>query len=518
MGLEEILVFEEDVDSLKTAKKLAIKRRTTYKGLLLNLGLEFRCSAGIAYSPLLKIRHRKILGAETYSTLMTFGEEENPIAKIDSTIIYGSYLRSKKTDEIKTFKDFLQFLIRKKTEKYPHFEEMMKIYAMDMQTLNIITQKIRESREEDYLEKNSSLINSLTRNEISVNDTNRGKKPTYELAETPKKKEIVIPTVEEMKKYIDEYVIGQEEAKKDIIIGARSHYLAIKSNEEKGTNIEKNNIILMGPTGCGKTHLIKTLAKLLDVPCAFADATEYTAHGYIGNDVEHMFSLLFFAAKGNMETAEKGILFIDEFDKINRKQDIYGKDVNGEEVQSAMLTKMEAGEADISRYIGRATRPMKTKDILFILGGSFSGLENVVKARIKTNEGIGFNRIANYSDLLPKATIEDILNFGIKKELVGRCTVLTYMKELTVEEMRRILTEPKNSFVQQYKDLAAIDNIGLEFEEDALVAIAEKATKHQLGARALKSILHKVTKDIFFNQQATKITITNDYVESVTKY
>lgn len=518
MGLESILAIKENLNSLTSANDSASNLKEIYKLIGFEIIREFNLrQCKLAASRALSIRHGNWLDAKLINIELVINDsEDNMIASLQSRIIYGVELRPKTITECKNLGDYLGKLLRQKKEQSFSLEEKIRIYAENKDLFTALQLKVSSLRQNpDYLKIEKDL------KELQIPKVNL--RPAYELPPPlpveQKQPEFQIPQVSAIKEVLDKNVIGHENAKKDLIVAIRNHYLAIKSNKENNTSIDKNCMFLMGPTGCGKTYLIKNIVPLFNVPYAIGDATEYTSHGFIGDDIEKIFARLYIAARGNMELAEKGIIFLDEFDKIRTRRNSWGKDINGEEVQSALLTKMESGEADLSRYIQNPPRTMQTKDILLILGGSFLGLDEVISERLRDNgSSIGFGRQYDKKNLMQQATINDIVNFGIKKELVGRCSVIISLNELTLEEMRRILTEPENSFLKQYQQLAGMYGLELEFEEGALMQIAEIAKGNNLGARAIKSILHDVTKDLFYSETKGKFVITKDYVLKNTKY
>lgn len=324
-----------------------------------------------------------------------------------------------------------------------------------------------------------------------------------------------IPTPREIKKILDDYVIGQEEAKKTLSVAVYNHYKRIAHEEEvkkdDDVEIQKSNILLLGPTGCGKTLLAKTLAKILNVPFAIADATTLTEAGYVGEDVENILLKLIQAADGDIQKAEKGIIYIDEIDKITRKSEnpSITRDVSGEGVQQALLKIIEGTIASVPPQGGRKHPnqeliQINTENILFICGGAFEGLENIIKDRTG-KKAIGFgtkiesqkevNRYEIFKELLP----QDLLKFGLIPEFIGRLPIIATLQDLDKEALIKITTEPKNSLVKQYQKLLEIDGVELEFTQEALEAIVDKAIERKTGARGLRSIIEEIMRDIMFD-------------------
>ena len=336
----------------------------------------------------------------------------------------------------------------------------------------------------------------------------------------------------EIKAILDEYVIGQEEAKKILAVAVYNHYKRIYNEDvmknKDDVEIQKSNILLLGPTGCGKTLLASTLAKILQVPFAIADATTLTEAGYVGEDVENILLKLIQAADGDISKAERGIVYIDEIDKITRKSEnpSITRDVSGEGVQQALLKIIEGTVASVPPQGGRKHPhqemiQINTANILFICGGAFEGLENIIKDRTG-KKSIGFgskiesvkevSKYKVFEELLP----QDLLKFGLIPEFIGRLPVIATLKELDKEALGKILIEPKNSLVKQYKKLFEIDNVELVFKDDAISAIVDKAVERKTGARGLRSIIEEIMTDIMFeipsNPKIAKCTITKDTV------
>ena len=335
----------------------------------------------------------------------------------------------------------------------------------------------------------------------------------------------------EIKDILDKYVIGQEEAKKTLAVAVYNHYKRI-NNEEKNNDVEiqKSNVLLLGPTGCGKTLLAQTLAKILNVPFAIADATTLTEAGYVGEDVENILLKLIQAADGDIALAEKGIIYIDEIDKITRKSEnpSITRDVRGEGVQQALLKIVEGTTASVPPQGGRKHPhqeflQINTENILFICGGAFEGLDKIIKDRIG-EKSIGFGAKVESSKEIDKYKIyeqilpQDLLKFGLIPEFVGRLPIVTTLRELDKETLIRIVTEPKNALVKQYKKLFEYDNVELEFEKEALELIVDKAIERNTGARGLRSIIEDIMRDIMFdipsNPNIEKCIITKETVQN----
>lgn len=336
-----------------------------------------------------------------------------------------------------------------------------------------------------------------------------------------------IPAPHKIKASLDEYVVGQEHAKKVMSVAVYNHYKRIAADKKDEIEIEKSNMLMIGPTGCGKTYLVKTLARLLDVPLAITDATSLTEAGYIGDDIESVVSKLLAAADNDVERAEHGIIFIDEIDKIAKKRNTNQRDVSGESVQQGMLKLLEGAEIEVP--VGASSKnamvPMtmvNTRDILFICGGAFPDLEDIIKERLNKNASIGFkaqlkDAYDNDENILQKVTVEDVRKFGMIPEFLGRLPIMFTLNALDEGMLVRILKEPRNAILKQYQKLLAMDEVKLEFEDGALNAIAGKAKEKKVGARALRAIIEEFMLDIMYeipkDDNIGVVTITKDYIE-----
>lgn len=306
-----------------------------------------------------------------------------------------------------------------------------------------------------------------------------------------------------------------------------NHYKRVATGTMDDIEIEKSNMLMIGPTGCGKTYLVKTLARLLDVPLAIADATSLTEAGYIGDDIESVVSKLLAAADNDVEKAERGIVFIDEIDKIAKKKNTTSRDVSGESVQQGMLKLLEG--ADVEVPVGANSKnamvplaTVNTRNILFICGGAFPDLEDIIKERLTKTASIGFNAMLKDAfdkekNILSHVTVEDLRKFGMIPEFIGRLPVIYTLEGLTQEMMVKILKEPRNAILKQYQKLLELDEVKLEFNDEALEAIAEKAMKRDTGARALRSIIEEFMLDIMYeipkDDNIGRVTITREYIE-----
>ena len=336
-----------------------------------------------------------------------------------------------------------------------------------------------------------------------------------------------IPAPHKIKARLDEYVVGQEYAKKAMSVAVYNHYKRVATDTMDDIEIEKSNMLMIGPTGSGKTYLVKTLAKLLDVPLAITDATSLTEAGYIGDDIESVVSKLLAAADNDVERAEQGIIFIDEIDKIAKKRNSNQRDVSGESVQQGMLKLLEGSEVEVpvganSKNAMVPLTTVNTKNILFICGGAFPDLEEIIKERLQKKTSMGFNaelkdKYEHDKDILSKVTVEDLRKFGMIPEFLGRLPIIFTLKGLDKDMLVKILKEPKNAILKQYQKLLALDEVKLDFDNGALEAIAEKAMEKDTGARALRAIIEEFMLDIMYeipkDDSIGQVTITREYIE-----
>lgn len=336
-----------------------------------------------------------------------------------------------------------------------------------------------------------------------------------------------IPAPHKIKARLDEYVVGQEHAKKAMAVAVYNHYKRVAAGTADDIEIEKSNMLMIGPTGSGKTYLVKTLARLLDVPLAITDATSLTEAGYIGDDIESVVSKLLAAADNDVEKAEQGIIFIDEIDKIAKKRNSNQRDVSGESVQQGMLKLLEGSEVEVpvganSKNAMVPLTTVNTKNILFICGGAFPDLEEIIRERLQKKTSMGFNaelkdKYAQDKDILSKVTVEDLRKFGMIPEFLGRLPVILTLRGLDKDMFVKILKEPKNAILKQYQKLLALDEVRLDFDDGALEAIAEKAMEKDTGARALRAIIEEFMLDIMYeipkDDSIGEVVITREYIE-----
>lgn len=370
--------------------------------------------------------------------------------------------------------------------------------------------------------------------EVPKSQKLKKKKPEAQGGKKKKKTEEVVfdiqhlPAPHIIKQQLDEYVIGQDYAKKVMSVAVYNHYKRVLTDSMDDIEIEKSNMLMVGPTGCGKTYLVKTLARILQVPLAITDATSLTEAGYIGDDVESVLSKLLAAADNDVEKAEHGIIFIDEIDKIAKKRNTNSRDVSGESVQQGMLKLLEGSQVEVP--VGASSKnamvPMTTIDtrnILFICGGAFPELEKIIKKRLTKQASIGFtaelkDAYDEDENLLEQVAVEDLREFGMIPEFLGRLPIIFALQAMTEQMLAQIMTQPKNAILKQYQKLLLLDEVDLEFDQEAIEAIAKKAAEKKTGARALRAIIEEFMMDIMYeipkDDLIGRVTITEAYIEN----
>ncbi len=380
----------------------------------------------------------------------------------------------------------------------------------------------------------SQMLNMPGMNMFTTGDTEQPASSQKKVKKKKKKEEKVplvdihnLPAPHKIKESLDDYVIGQEYAKKAMSVAVYNHYKRVATDTMDDIEIEKSNMLMIGPTGSGKTYLVRTLAKLLDVPLAITDATSLTEAGYIGDDIESVVSKLLAAADNDVEKAEQGIIFIDEIDKIAKKKNTNQRDVSGESVQQGMLKLLEGSEVEVpvganSKNAMVPLTTVNTRNILFICGGAFPDLEDIIKERLTKQATMGFgadlkDQYDHDPNILDKVTTEDLRNFGMIPEFLGRLPIVFTLQGLDEDMLVKILKEPKNAILKQYQKLLALDEVDLEFDDESLHAIAKKALEKETGARALRAIIEEFMLDIMYeipkDENIGKVIITKDYIE-----